>query len=197
MLGAEREHAGLGLAIEERIRVLNPAEAAGGNRLPELRAVDVREAVGTELPLAAELLEDACSLGDRHLRIPCMREVHRDALHPKPAEARLELTPDARRRETVVGAGRHRIERLRREDELLGDTGPLRAKPLSDPGLAPAAAVGVRSVEGGDPRLPGGVHDRKRLVAGLALAEERGRRSDAAEVAATEDDAGDANPGWA
>src|SRR5207244_3861121 len=45
VLGAEREHAGLGLAIEERIRVLYPAEAAGGNRLPELRAVDVREAV--------------------------------------------------------------------------------------------------------------------------------------------------------
>src|SRR5439155_10224512 len=45
VLRAEWEHLALRLAIEQRVRVLHPAEAAGGERLAQLRALDVRDAV--------------------------------------------------------------------------------------------------------------------------------------------------------
>ena len=51
-----------------------------------------------------------------------------------------------------------------------------------------ADAYGGGRVERPDPELPGRVHDRERLVLGLAVPEELGRRADAAEVPAAEDD---------
>ena len=71
----------------------------------------------------------------------------------------------------------------------VGRHGP-RRDPGADRRLAAPAAVRVGGVEVADPELPGGVHQRERLVLGQALPEERRRRPDAAEVAAAERDAG-------
>ncbi len=110
--------------------------------------------------------------------------------HAEPPEAALELAPHARGREAAVAARLHRVEDLRREDELV-PTDTARAEPPPDRGLAAPAAVGVGGVEAPDPELPGGVHDRERLLLRLPLAEELGRGADPAEVAAAEDHARD------
>src|SRR5581483_368286 len=108
----------------------------------------------------------------------------------EPAQAPLDLPPHPRGREPAVArVALDRVEDLGGEDEPLPHVRALPRAPLADPGLAAAAAVGVRRVEGRDPGLPGGVHQRERLLAGLALPEEGGRRADSAEVAAAEDQA--------
>src|SRR5262249_23681884 len=84
------------------------------------------------------------------------------------------------------------VKHLRRQDEPLRS--PVGA-PAADPRLARAAAVGIAGVEPVDPGAPGAVHDRVRLVLRNALAEEGGRRADAAEVAAPEGDAGKGHSG--
>ena len=96
-------------------------------------------------------------------------------------------------RQAVVLARIHRVERLRLDHDAVANVGALRPQPFADERLAAAAAVGVRGVEGGDAQLPGGVHDAERLVALRALAEERRRGADAAEVAAAEDQPRDRN----
>ena len=190
VLGAERQHLLLGLAVEQRVRVLHPAEVAGGERGAKLRrrrrcSARTRRAC----PRARSSSSTPAVSAIGHVRVPGVREEQRHALDAEAAEARLELAADARRREPVVRALVHRVERLRREDDLVAHVGALRAEPLADERLAAAAAVRVGRVERRDARLPGGVHDRERLLARLAAAEERGRAADAAEVAAAEDDA--------
>ena len=108
-----------------------------------------------------------------------------DALDAEASEAALDLPLHARRRQAVVGAGIHRGERLRREDDAVRLPG---AQPVADGALAAAAAVRVGGVEGRDPRVPRRVHERERLLGPLALPEELRRGPDAAEVAAAEDD---------
>src|SRR5207302_8954404 len=98
-----------------------------------------------------------------------------------------QLPPDALRREPRILAAVHGAEDLRREDELVADAA--RAAPIADPGLAAPAAVRVRGVERADACRPRGVHDRERVLAGVALAEQVGGRADAADVAASEDHA--------
>ena len=113
-------------------------------------------------------------------------------LDAEPAQARLERAADAFRREAVVGrVALDRVEDLGREHDPLAHVRPLRREPVADPRLAAAAAVRVGRVERRDPGLPRGVHQRERLSSRLALPEERGRRADAAEVAAAEDEARD------
>ena len=115
-----------------------------------------------------------------------MREIEVDAVDAEPLEARVDLPPHALGCEPVILALGHRVEGLGRDAKPLR---PTRADPLADVRLAAAAAVRVGGVEPGDAGLPGGVHQLERLLERLALAEEGGRRADAAEVAATEDDA--------
>ncbi len=73
--------------------------------------------------------------------------------------------------------------------DAVADVRALRAQPVADVRLAPAAPVGVGRVERRDSRLPRGVEERVRLTLGFALAEERGRRADPAEVPTAEHDA--------
>ena len=124
-----------------------------------------------------------------------MSQVHLHPLDAEPPQAALQLPPDALRREPRILAAVHRAEDLRREDELVADAA--RAAPVADPGLAAPAAVRVRGVERADACRPRGVHDRERVLAGVALAEQVGCRADAAEVAASEDHARDVDPGRA
>src|SRR5205823_802940 len=115
-----------------------------------------------------------------------------DALDAQAPQAPLELAADPVGREPAVGGvALDRVEDLRAENEPVAHLEPFRAPPLADPRLAAAAAVGVRGVEGRDAELPGGVHDRERLLPRLALAEEGGRGADPAEVPAAEDEARD------
>src|SRR5205085_6251242 len=122
---------------------------------------------------------------------------HVDALDPEPPQARLELALNAHWCEPVVLPLVHRVEGLRRKDDVLAHVESLRLQPVADPRLAATAAVRVGGVERRDPGLPGGVHDRERFFTALAFAEERRRGSDAAEVAAAEDDPRDPDAGTA
>ena len=158
-------------------------------RLLEPVGVDVAAAVGADRARVDQLLEGADRLRDRGRRIHLVREVEVDRVDPEPLQARRELAPDPCRREAGVGALAHRVEGLRRQDDPLAHRGPPAAQPVAEVGLAATAAVRVRRVVRRDPGLPGGVEERVRLALGLTRAEERGRRADAAEVAAAEDDA--------
>jgi hypothetical protein len=194
-LRAEGKHLALGLALEQRIGVLHPVHprsaGAGIDRLRKLRAVDVAHADCAHLALPDHRPERAERLCDRDVGIPVVQQVERHPLDAEPSQAALELPPHARGRETVVLALAHRVVRLRREDDPAANVGPFRAQPVADVRLATAAAVGVGGVERGDAGLPRRVHQRERLGAALTLPEECGRRADAAEVAAAEDETRD------
>src|SRR5205085_11020726 len=139
------------------------------------------------LPISHELVERAERLLDRRLRVLVVREVHVHTLDAQPAQAALELPADPGRPEAPVLALVHRVEDLRRELDALSDLRASRAKPVADVALAAPAAVCVRRVEGRNAELPRGVHQRERLLPRLALAEERRRRANPAEVPAAED----------
>ena len=110
---------GLDLAVEERVGVLDGGEGADLERLGELRAVDVAQPVGADLPGGDELVEDARELGRRDVVVPGVREIEIDALDAEPREARVDLAPHPRRREAVILALVHRVEGLRREPQTL------------------------------------------------------------------------------
>ena len=82
-------------------------------------------------------------------------------LAAQPPEARLDLAPDPRRAETVVGAVVHRVEGLRRYHHTVARLG-LRAKPGADVLLAAAEPVRVGRVQRRDAHLPRGVEQRVR-----------------------------------
>src|SRR5439155_2075509 len=86
-----------------------------------------------------------------------------------------------------------RMEHLRRDPQLVG--APL-ATPAPDPLLAAAAAVGVAGVEPADPAGPGSGHDRESGLLVRALAEERRRRPDPAEVPAAERESSQLSGAW-
>jgi hypothetical protein len=69
VLAAERKHLGLVAAGEERVRVLDGGRLPRGEHLPELGAVDIRDAPGADRPGGHQLLERAGRLGDRRVRI--------------------------------------------------------------------------------------------------------------------------------
>src|SRR5256885_9985310 len=92
LLSAQRQHLRLGLAVEERVRVLHPREAAP--RLREPAPVDVAGADRPYLARPHRLLECTQGVLERRVRILLVREVHIDPLHAQPAEAALELTVD-------------------------------------------------------------------------------------------------------
>ena len=109
-------------------------------------------------------------------------QLHR--VDPEPVQAGPQLAGDPVGPQAVVGPLVHRVVGLGgqpRPDAAAAD-------PLADRLLAAAAAVGVGGVEIGDARLPGGVHQLKRLVLAQPLAEEGGRRAHSAEVAAAKCD---------
>src|SRR5204863_7819838 len=115
------------------VRVLDGREGARVERFGELRAVDVAQPVRADLPSGDELLEDAREFGDRHPRVPGVREVQVDALDPEPPQTSLDLPLHARRREALILALVHRVEGLGREAETVGTA---RANPLADGRLA-------------------------------------------------------------
>ena len=188
------EHSLLGVAVEQRVRVLHPVRTPVAKSLLEPRHVDVAAAVGPDLPLGDERVERADRLGHRYRRIHRMDEIERDRLDAEPLEAALELAADPFTRQAVVGAVAHRVERLRRQDDPVAHVRPFAAQPAADERLAAAAAVGVRRVERRDPGLPGSVHDHVGFALGLTGAEVRGRGTETPEVAAAEDDAGHLDP---
>ena len=135
-------------------------------------------------PWPEERLEGGDRLGHRRVRVGLVREVEVEPLDAETAEACLRLAQDPLAGEPAIGAGLDRVERLGRDPRPVAR----RPQPVADPGLAPHAAVRVRRVEPAQPERPRRVHHRERLLAGLPLSEELGRRADAAEVAAAEDD---------
>jgi hypothetical protein len=134
-----------------------------------------------------QALERLDRLRQRRIRVELVREVDVDVVDAETVEARLELPCDPGASEAAVLAGVHRVERLGGDLRALAPAGD----PRPDRSLAAAAAVRVGSVERRQAELPGGVHDQKRFLLALALAEELRRGADAAEVATAEDEARD------
>ena len=187
VLGAERQHRRLVLAVEQRVRVLDDRRPAVRERLLDPGRVVVAEPPRGDRALGEQRLERADRLGERRVRVGVVREVQVDPLDAEALEAALDVAPDPVGREAAVGrVARHRVEDLRRDEQALG---PAVGAPAADVRLAAAAAVRVGRVEPADARVPAGVHDRARLLLVRALAEEGGRRADAAEVAAAEREA--------
>ena len=121
-----------------------------------------------------------------------------EALGAEALQARIHLTHERASREAaVVGSRADGVEGLRAQQHLVAHRRAALRQPAADGGLAPAAAIRVGRVEHVDADLEGGVHDRERLLVGLALPVELGRGSDAAEVAAAERDPRDLEPGGA
>ena len=120
-----------------------------------------------------------------------MSEIEVDTIDAEPLEAALDLAADPVRSEAVAVAAGHRVEDLGRDEQPVRLPG---GSPAADERLARAAAVGIGGVEPADSALPGGVHDLERLVFRVPLPEERGRRTDAAEVAAAERDTRPGHP---
>src|SRR5205085_1854143 len=89
----------------------------------------------------------------------------------------------------------HRVEHLRADQQLAAHGRAPGFEPRADVALAPPAAVCVGGIEKIDAKLPGGVHNRKRLLLGLALAEEARRAADSAEVPAAQRDRRDLEAG--
>jgi len=118
-----------------------------------------------------------------------VRHVHVDTIDAEPLEARVELAEDARRSESAILALVHRVVDLGREERT--SLGTARREPPSDHRLAAAASVRVRGVEDRDPGCDRRVHQLERGFLRLALAEQLGRGSDPAEVAAAEEEARD------
>ncbi len=79
-----------------------------GERLAELRAVDVARADRADLALLHELVERAERLRDRHVGVPVVRQVHLHAVDTEALQAALELALHPLRREAVVLAFVHR-----------------------------------------------------------------------------------------
>ena len=131
-------------------------------------------------------LERAERLIERHVRIKVVGKVQLDLIDPEALEACVELALDPLRREPAVGAGIHRVERLRRQRR----SHPTGSHPHPDRPLAAAAAVRVGGVEVRQAELPCSIHQLECLLLGQALTEELGRRTDSSEVAATKRDAG-------
>ena len=206
LIGAQRQHLGLGRAVEQAVARLHPLEArepahvADPERAREPPGLDVAGADVEQLARAAQVVERArasprAASPDRARGI--RKRSSRSA--PRRVEARVDLrarAPGAR------GRGRSGPSPTGLNAFVLSSTWsrtaePLLREPLADRRLAAAAAVGVGRVEDVDADLEGGVHDRERLVVALALAVELGRGADAAEVAAAERDARDLEPGAA
>ena len=183
------------LAVEHRVRVLHPLEARQAFALADLAAPPR----GTRGRRSTRRSSPPDPRGRaRRARAACRR-----AASPGPARAP-GTCPRGRRR---AASSELRICRRMRSGAspvspappsvewntfVESVTGcPVSRDPAAEPRLAAPAAVGVGRVVRRDPGRPGGVEDRVRLLLALALAEERGRRADAAEVAAAEDDARD------
>src|SRR5439155_13797557 len=162
----------------------------GGNS----RCVVVRQPPRPDQALPEKVVECLGRGRERRLRIGLMGEIEVDAVDAEPLEACVDLAPDPVGRETVVvRVAARRMEHLRRDPQLVG--APL-VTPAPDPLLAAAAAVGVAGVEPADPAGPGGVHDRESGLLVRALAEERRRRPDPAEVPAAERESSQLSGAW-
>ena len=112
VLVTEREDRLAVVLDEQRERVLHPLVAGEPlegrelERLGELVGGEVRGADRADEAVADEVVERLQRLLLRHVRVEVVGEVERDALEPEPAQARLELPPDARR-----AGGRGRLPR--------------------------------------------------------------------------------------
>ena len=116
-----------------------------------------------------------------------MDQVHVEAIGLQPRQALVDLLQDVPARQpAIVRPGPDRIEHLRAEEQLLPDRRSLRLQPSADVAFAAAAAVRVGGVEEIDAGIDRAIHQVERLRLGLAHAEKRRRRADAAEVAAAE-----------
>src|SRR6185503_4399592 len=89
---------------------------------------------------------------------------------------------------SLAGWAAVRIADLGRDLGALDEAGVLLAKPFAEDDLARSAAIGVGGVEAGEPDVAGMVEQPKRLFPAVAGAAQLGRRADAAEIAAAEDD---------
>ena len=187
MLGAERQHAGLVAAVEQRVAVLDERRAAVRERLPERGGVVVAESPqAADHPLGDELLEGGDRLGERRLGVAVVREVEVDPVDAEPLEAALDLAPDPVAREAPVAGSP--VTGLKTLVVTRSPSGLAVGAPAADERLAAPAAVGVGRVEPADPGAQAASMISHASSSFVAPAEERGRRADAAEVAAAERD---------
>src|SRR5450830_1302780 len=84
---------------------------------------------------------------------------------------------------------------LKTLEQRIADVRSLRLQPAPDEGLAASAAIGVGGVEDIDSPVQRAVHQIARLRFVLAHAVEGRRGSDAAEIAASQREAGNLQPG--
>ena len=116
-----------------------------------------------------------------------MNQIHVQPIGLQPREARIDLPKDvAARQAAIVRPGADRIEHLRAEEQLIACSRPFPLEPLSDEGLAPAAAIGIGGVEEIDAGIRRAVHQLECLRLVLAPPVEFGRRSHAAEIPASQ-----------
>ena len=203
-LGERGEQLALGLPFEQAVGVLHPAEAGAAvpvaqpERVDELPGGHVARADVVDRPCAHEVVERAERLVERRVRVGLVREEQVEMARAEALQAPLDLALQVPAREAVVvRAVADGVERLARQQHLVAHRRALAGQPAADRRLAAPTAVGVCRVEDVDAEVERGVHDPRRLVVVLALAEERGRRSDASEVATAEDDARDLDAGRA
>src|SRR5439155_22839346 len=97
---AKRQYLVLGVAVEQRVRVLDEVVAP---RPTQELAVDVAATDRAHLPLADEFVEGGERVPERRVRIGLVGQVHVDTLDAETAQAPLELPADPLGREAVVG----------------------------------------------------------------------------------------------
>ena len=135
-------------------------------------------------------------LVERRVGIRLVNQVHVEPIGLQPRQARVDLLEDVAAREpAVVRAGPDRVEHLRAEQQTA------RGPPIPSPSASGRCNVSLRpppyAFAVSKTLMPGverAIHQLERLRLVLAHAEERRRRSDAAEVAAAEAEARDLRP---
>ena len=179
---AQRQHGRLVGPRQQRVLVLDGLGCPGVERRGQLRGVEVAHPVGADPLRPGELVERGERVGQRHVRVEIVGEVQVDLIESEAVKARVELAGDPLGRQPTIGAGVHRVVRLRGDRRA----NPPGLHPAADHPLAAPTAVRVGRVEVVDALLPRGVHQRERLVLAQSVAEPLGRGSDPAEVAASE-----------
>src|SRR4029078_2748885 len=122
LIGAQRQHLGLGRAVEQAVARLHPLEAREAANIADPEAarqapgLDVAGPDVVQLARAAEVVERAEGLLERRRRIGLMAQEQVDALGPQPLEAGVDGAEERPPGEAaVVGPVAERIEGLRAE----------------------------------------------------------------------------------
>ena len=169
LVGAERVHLPLLLAVEQVVVVLHRDEAVPAvdplqvERLGELPGVHRRGAEVAHLAGVDQVAERLQRLLDRRRAIPAVDLVEVDVVHPEPPQARVALGEDRLARQPrPVRSVAHPAVHLGGDDQLV--PAPVLGQRAADDLLARPGGVDVRRVEEVDPGLDGRPDQRATLV---------------------------------